>query len=106
MNIYVYYSPEHTERLRDWERTVRADGNTPKILTPRSFLGTKLSVKFSGLGLDWLLALHAAGGGYMSTLLGKHSWKYPLKWTKRNIELTLKNAAIRNAANTLRATPR
>jgi hypothetical protein len=92
MNYYVYYTPGKTEELRVWERTVRAAGHTPRILTPRTALNTKLAKQH--VGHDDIVALHAAGGGRLCSLDQPETWAKPVKITKAEIEKQL-NASLR-----------
>lgn len=94
MNYYVYYTPGKTEELRVWERTVRAAGHTPRILTPRTALNTKLAKRHVGPVDDDIVALHAAGGGWLCLLDQPATWTKPFKITKAAIEKRL-NASLR-----------
>jgi hypothetical protein len=87
MKMFTYYRPGCVEALRDLDYGCQQNGHTLRLLTPRSALGTRLSRKFTGP--DWMLALHAAGGGWFHDITTRQTARY----SKNRIEGLLKDAA-------------
>ena len=89
MKVYVYYTPGCVESLREVDRVCQQHGDTLRLLTPRSTLGSRLARRYPKAP-QWMLAVHAVGGGEFIDL---EKGGLSVKYSKRRIETLLKDNA-------------
>lgn len=82
MKVYTYFCPScpegQSERIRVWERKIREQGNSPRILTRRIAEKNKLFKRLTEQNKArfvpvWMFALLEVGGGCMESADNKHS---------------------------------